>query len=155
MAALTRNDDDAGTSSTLNLTVNVDGEDIVDADMGGSVWPVNFPHLDDGEAGMGGPSLSTPFNSNGLTNSSICLGIRGDNAWGPEHVLLFGVNFAGGPTVGLAMETDLTLWLSTDPSDGGSAHLTMPLRLVGSGGSLIRRVLMLVWTQDLTPVPTD
>jgi hypothetical protein len=153
MAALTRNDDDAGTSSRLNLTVNVDGEDIVDGDMGGDVWPVNFPHLGSGEAGIGGLTLSTPFNSNDLTNSSIRLGIRGDNAWGPQHVLLFGVNFAGGPSIALAMETDLPLWLSTDPSDGGGAHLTMPLRLVSPGGSntLIRRVLMLVETQDLTP----
>jgi hypothetical protein len=51
------------------------------------------------------------------------------------------------------METDLTHWLSTDPSEG---HLTMPVRLVGPGspGTLIRRVLLLVhtrWQYDSDP----
>ena len=140
---LNRNVNDAGSSSTLNLTVNVGGEDVVNSDLS------RYVTRGKGEASGGSPTLPTPFDSNGLTNSSIRLGIRGDDAWGPQHILLFGLNFAGGPTVALAMETDLTLWLSTDPNEG---HLTMPLRLVGPGGSntLIRRVLMLVWTQDLT-----
>jgi len=148
LAVLNRNEDNAGTSSTLNLMVNVDGEDVVDSDLSDGV------SAGKGEAGSGVVILPTPLNSNGLTNSSIRLGIRGDNAWGPQHVLLFGLNFTTGiPAVALAMETDLTLWLSSDPSDGGGAHLTMPLRLVSSGGSntLIRRVLILVWTQDGTP----
>jgi hypothetical protein len=147
LAFLNRNENNVGTLEALNLTVNVDSEDVVDSDLrtGGP---------GKGEAGSGVAILSTPFNSNGLTNSSIRLGIRGNDAWGPQHILLYGLNFeTGGPTVALAMETDLTLWLSTDPSDGGGSHLTMPLRLVGPGDSttLIRRVLMLVWTQDLTP----
>jgi hypothetical protein len=141
LAFLTKNEDDAGTSSTLNLTVNVDGEDILDKDYG--------PDVDDGEAELlGFGALPTPFDSNGLTNSSIRLGIRDDNAWGPQHLLLFGqaqADFEPGRTLALAMETDLEHWLSTDSSEG---HLTMPLRLVSPGGptTLIRRVLLLVRT---------
>jgi hypothetical protein len=141
LAVLTKNEDDAGTSSTFNLTVNVDGEDVLDRDYESDV--------DNGEAGLSGFGvMPTPFDSNGVTNSSIRLGIRGDDAWGPQHVLLFGhvqPDFQPGRTVALAMETDLTHWLSTDPSEG---HLTMPIRLVSSGDSttLIRRVLLLVRT---------
>src|SRR5215207_7903305 len=85
---------------------------------------------------------------NALTNSSVRLGIRGDNAWGPEHVLLIGRTqpaFEPGRIIALAMETDLTEWLSADSSEG---HLTTRLRLVGVGNSttLIRRVLLLVYT---------
>jgi hypothetical protein len=141
LAVLSRNEGDAGTSSPLNVTVNVDGDDIVDNDY--------RSEIDDGEAGLlDGSSLPAPFESNGLTHSSIRLGIRDDDAWGPQHVLLFAQampDFEPGRTVALAMETDLTLWLSTDASEG---HLTMPVRLVspGSSATLIRRVLLLVDT---------
>jgi hypothetical protein len=141
---LNRNDDNAGSSSPLNLTINIDGEDIVDSDLDSTPGGK-------GQAGAGSVILPAPLNSNGLTNSSIRLGIRGDDAWGPQHILLYGLNFTTGvPAVPLAMETDLTLWLSSDHSEG---RLTMPVRLVDPGDSntLIRRVLMLVWTQDLTP----
>jgi hypothetical protein len=146
VAVLTKNEDDAGTDSNLNLTVNVDGEDVFDHDYS--------PDVDDGEAELlGGGLLSTPLDSTGLTNSSIRLGIRDDDAWGPLHVLVFGQTqpaFVPGTTVALAMETDLTHWLSTDTSEG---HLTMPIRLVGSGNAstVIRRVLLLVdtiWEYD-------
>jgi hypothetical protein len=139
--ALTRNEDDAGTSSTLNMTINIDGDDVLDQDF--------ETDMDRAEARLlGGETLSTPFDTIGLTNSSIRLGIRGDNAWAPEHILLFGQlrpDFEPGRLVALAMETDLTHWLSTDSSEG---HLTMPVRLVSSGSSttLIRRVLLLVRT---------
>src|SRR5215218_1677672 len=83
LSALTRNEEDAGTSSTLNVTVNVDGEDVLDRDF-------DFD-LDDGEAYIRITStLPTPFDSNGLTNSSIRVGIRDDDAWAPQHILLFG-----------------------------------------------------------------
>jgi hypothetical protein len=141
LSALTRNEEDAGTSSTLNVTVNVDGEDVLDRDF-------DFD-LDDGEAYIRITStLPTPFDSSGLTNSSIRVGIRDDDAWAPQHILLFGPaqpDFQPGRTIALAMETDLSHWLSIDPSEG---HLTMPLRLVGPGDSTtqIRRVLLLVDT---------
>jgi hypothetical protein len=83
LAVLTKNEDNAGTSSAFNLTVNVDGDDILDSDYGSD--------LDDGEAGLlAGSTLPTPFDSSGLTNTSIRLGIRDDDAWAPQHLLLFG-----------------------------------------------------------------
>src|SRR5215813_254633 len=123
LAVLTKAEDDAGTSSTFNLTVNVAGDDILDR---------NFaPDLDDAEAQvMSSDTLPAPFDSTGLTNSSIRLGIRDDDAWGPQEVLLFGQaepDFQPGRIVAIAMESDVQHWLSTDSSEG---ILTMPLRLV-------------------------
>ena len=141
LAVLTKNEDDAGTSSDFNVTVNIDGEDVLDKDYDSD--------LDQAEAGlMGFGPLPAPLDTTGLTNSSIRLGIRDDDAWGPQDVLLFGqvqADFLPRRTVALAMETDLTRWLSTDSSEG---LLTMPVRLVSPGGptTLIRRVLLLVHT---------
>jgi hypothetical protein len=141
LAVLTKNEDDAGTSNTFNLTVNVAGDDVLDTDFD--------PDLDDGEAEViWKTSLPAPFDSTGLTNSSIRLGIRDDDAWAPQEVLLFGraePDFQPGRMVALAMESDLQHWLSRDSSEG---NLTMPLRLVspGSSSTVIRRVLMLVHT---------
>ena len=82
-AVLTKNEDDADTSSTLNMTVDIDGQDIFDQD-----YP---PDMDEGEAELlGGGLLETPLDIPVWTNSSIRLGIRDDDAWGPQHVLVFG-----------------------------------------------------------------
>jgi hypothetical protein len=145
LAHLNRDAGDAGSDSTINLTVNVDGDDVLDKDFGSNVG--------DGEAYLnGGSELDAPFETAGLTNSSIRLGVRGDDAWAPSDVLLFGhslAEFQSGVAVPLAMETGLTERLSTDPSEG---PLTVPLRRVGAGSSSIeiRRVLLLVHTQWAT-----
>jgi hypothetical protein len=145
LAHLNRNTEDAGSDSTINLTINVDGEDVLDHDYGSNVG--------DGEAYLnGGSQLDTPFDSATLTNSSVRLGLRDDDAWGPGDVLLFGhssAEFNSGVAVPLVMESGLTASLSTDPSEG---PLTVPLRLVGPGTSntVIRRVLLLVYTQWAT-----
>jgi hypothetical protein len=137
LAALTRNIDDAGTSSTFNLTVNVDATDILDQSFSVDV--------DKGEATLLGGSFPETLDSDLLTNNSIRLGIRGDDAWSPQHVLVFGLAFERNELAALAMETDLTDTLSTDYREG---KLTMPIRLVGRGDSdtLIHRVLLLVDT---------
>ena len=169
LVTLTKNKDDAGTDAgRLNLTINVDGEDVADMDLGfmssegwlsnigpGSAW------LSEGQAAVSGGShnlpgepLTSPIEASLLTNSSIRLGIRADDAWVPQHVLVLGnteagVDPTGKPTpsrvIALAMETELQRWLSTDSTEG---KLTMPLRLVGEGNSstVIRRVLLLVYT---------
>lgn len=142
LAHLNRNTDDAGSDSTINLTINVDGEDVLDRNFGSNVG--------DGEAYLnGGDQLPAPFDSAALTNSSVRIGVRDDDAWAPGDVLLFGhsaAQFSSGVAVPLAMETGLTEWLSTDPSEGA---LTVPLRRVDPGDSntVIRRVLLLVHTQ--------
>jgi hypothetical protein len=142
LAHLNRNTEDAGSDSTINLTINVDGEDVLDNDYGFNVG--------DGEAYLnGGSQLETPFDSAGLTSSSVRIGVRGDDAWAPGDVFLFGqstAEFNSGVAVPLVMETGLTDFLSTDPSEG---PLTIPLRRVDPGNSstIIRRVLLLVDTQ--------
>jgi hypothetical protein len=142
LAHLNRNTGDAGSDGTINLTINVDGEDVLDHDYGSNVG--------DGEAYVnGGSQLDTPFDSATLTNSSVRLGLRDDDAWSPGDVLVFGhslAEFQSGVAVPLAMESGLTAFLSTDPSEG---PLTVPLRLVspGTSGTVIRRVLLLVHTQ--------
>jgi hypothetical protein len=153
LAFLTKNEDDAGTSSMLNLTVNVAGDDILDRDFGTDVD-------DAGADWLWSNTLPAPFDSSGLTNSSIRLGIRDDDAWAPQEVLLFGQaepDFQPGRIVALAMESDVQHWLSTDSSEG---NLTMPLRLVSSGSSatIIRRVLMIVetvWSNVFGDTATD
>ena len=142
LAHLNRNTEDAGSDSTINLTINVDGEDVLDRDFGSNVG--------DGEAYLnGGSQLDTPFDSAALTNSSVRIGVREDDAWSPGDVLVFGhsmAEFNSDVAVPLAMETGLTEFLSTDPSEG---PLTVPLRRVdpGTSSTVIRRVLLLVHTQ--------
>ena len=142
LAHLNRNTGNAGSDSTINLTINVDGEDIVDRDFGSNVG--------DGEAYLNGwDQLDPPFDSAVLTNSSVRIGVRGDDAWGPGEVLVFGQSLAepgSGVAVPLVMESGLTDLLSTDPSEG---PLTVPLRRVepGTSSTVIRRVLLLVYTQ--------
>jgi hypothetical protein len=142
VAHLTRNIEDAGSDSTINLTINVDGEDVLDNDYGSNVG--------DGEAYLnGGSQLDAPFDSATLTNSSVRVGVRDDDAWAPGDVFVFGHSlpeFQSGYAVPLAMESGLTAFISTDPSEG---PLTVPLRLVspGTSATVIRRVLLLVHTQ--------
>ena len=144
LAALSKDIDDAGTDDRHNLTINIDGVDVVDHNL-------KFgPHdIGRGQAGLRETGvLPTPFESLALTNSSIRWGIRGGDAWAPQDVLVFGrtqPSFEPSRTVALAMETDLALWVSSDRNEG---HLTMPIRLVSSGSSatVIRKVLLLVYT---------
>jgi hypothetical protein len=157
LATLTKNQDDAGNGvGELNLTVNVDGEDVVDENFGfmtAEGWSTSIgPDSDALGAGQAGlSSEDSVLETNALTNSSIRLGIRDDDAWGPKHALLLGSTPRG--VIALAMETDLDRWLSTDSSEG---KLTMPMRLVsvGSSATLIRRVILLVYTESANS-PTD
>jgi hypothetical protein len=143
-AALTRNTEDAGTDNLLNLTINLDGGDVVDSNV---AWM-----LEQGEAYFLGNASFAPFDTAMLTNSSIRLGIRGDDAWAPEHLFIFG--HAPRTLLPLAIETDLDTTLSADADEG---HLSMPLRLVTAGNSLtvIRRVLLLVDTSSENDADTE
>ena len=153
LVSLTRNRDDAGSGNRRNLTINVDGTDIVDQDILAGVHP------DEGEGDIS-PNVYAqkshgdvePFESAMLNNSSVRLGIRGDNAWSPQHLLLLGR--APRQIVALAMETDITRWMSTDSSEG---RLTMPMRLVspGTSSTVIRRILLAVYTGSGIDIETD
>ena len=160
LAALTKDEDDAGSRNPFNLTINMDGEDVFEQDFV-LAWRApghGRPGLGQGQAGLEeSPPLSVPFESNALTDSSIRLGIRGENAWGPQHVLVLGRTqpaFDPARFIALGMETDLGNWLSANSSEG---HLSMPIRLVGAGSAntLIERVLLLIYTDAGRDVETD
>jgi hypothetical protein len=158
LAALTKDQDDAGSRNRFNLTVNIDGSDVFAHDfmLGWNVQgqPIG---LRDGHAGLEEATPPAPFDSDKLTHSSVRLGLRGDDAWAPKHVMVIGrgqPDFMPGRFLALAMETDVERWLSADADEG---RLTMPLRRVGSGNAttVIRRVLLLVYTDRADDVDTE
>jgi hypothetical protein len=178
LATLTKDEDDAGTDADrLNVVVNIDGTDVVDTDfdflttdgpLAGGFGPDDENWLGQAQgalsgsivnAVLGGKPLETPFNTNFLTNSSIRVGTRSDDAWGASDILLFGTINAGADAlkqafVALAIETEIDRWLSTDHTEG---KLHMPLRLVGRGTSdtAIHRVLLLTFTPGSGDRDTD
>jgi hypothetical protein len=162
LVAKTRDEGDAGTDNRHNLTVTIEGVDFFNLD-----FPFGLGEgIDRGETGYQENSLgqtgipwlvANPFESNDLTDSSIRLGVRGNDAWAPQHVLLIGrvpAQASPGRCLALAIETDLTNWLSSDSDEG---HLTMRLRLVGQGNEamLIRRVLLVVYTSPQDNADTE
>ena len=160
LAALTKDEDDADSRDQFNLTVNIDGDDVYLHDflLGWNLIGQGLPGLNQGQAGLeeGKPPL-TPFDSDKLTNSSVRLGLRGDDAWAPKHVMVIGraqSDVTPGRFLALAMETDIDRWLSADRDEG---RLTMPVRRVGAGTSntIIRRVLLLIYTDRGDNVDTE
>jgi len=146
MAIETHNKEDAGTESELNLTINVNGSDILDQNSVVFQEPLNsFDHTARGNAGFTFPMEIDTFDTNLLTDSSIRLGIRGDDAWAPRNVFLFGrTDDESQVPFPLAIETDLDVSLSTNKGEG---HLTTPIRLVHLGPiPEIRRVLLVIST---------
>ena len=151
LAVLTRNIEDADSDSTLNLTINIDGSDVVDYNPGN---PTGV-----GEAHMYGPMQLTgltlplipdkvdPFESTMLTNSSVRLGIRDYDGWRPEHILVLGGDERQVLALAAELDIDRDFPLTTEP-DLSTYHaignLSMPIRRVGYGSSitLIRRVLL-------------
>ena len=81
LAALTRDLDDAGSPNQLNITINVAGIDVAVAEFVAD-HPEAQGYLQRAEAVVS-------FDSESLTNSSVRIGNRGDNAWAPQHILLF------------------------------------------------------------------
>ena len=160
LATLNRIEPDAGVDSDnvrnylVNLTVNIDGEDVV----------TKYFEIKD-KTGSGLISrldgdFIEPFESSLLTNSSIRLGILTDDAWGPQNVLVLGTTKPSeGPSQvrPLALELDKTVWLSTDPFELPGIHTSMPIRLIGSGSptTAINRVLVLLYTGRHTDVGTN
>lgn len=145
LAALTRDVDDAGSSDQLNVTININGIDVAAPE-----FVADHPQ---GQGYLQHAVAVVSFDSELLTNSSVRIGNRGDDAWAPQDILLFAVTDGGG-IIPIAMETDLTHWLSSDPSEG---RLTLPLRLVERGdfSTLIHRLLLLVRTADEDDAGTD
>lgn len=79
-----------------------------------------------------------------LNNSSFRVGIRNDDKWRPEHIVIWGERFGAATIVPLAFETGLA-GISTDASEGNTS---VPIRLVALGDDdmPIRQLLMLMTT---------
>src|SRR5262245_58541944 len=159
LAALTKDEDDAGSKNRFNLTINIDGGDVFGHDflLGWNLTAQAGTGLRDGQAGLEEAQPPAPFDSDKLTNSSVRVGLRGDDAWAPKHVMVIGraqPDFTPGRFVALAMETDIERWLSADSGEG---RLTMPVRrvAVGTSSTIIRRVLLLVYTDRASDVDTE
>lgn len=159
LAALTRDADDAGSNDLFNLSVNIDGTDVFrhDFELGWNLPGQGPVGLRDGQAGLQEAAPSAPFDSDKVTHSSVRIGVRGDDAWAPRHVMVIGrgqPDFTPGRFLALAMETEIDRWLSAASDEG---RLTMPVRRVGAGTSAttIRRVLLLAYTDRASDVDTE
>jgi hypothetical protein len=144
LATLTSNTSDAGSEDVLNVTINIDGKDVVDENF--------FQGRARGQGSLDEAEHTVDFDSAALANTSIRLGTRGGNKWRPQHIMLLGHDsFDGFRTSPFAMVTDNNAWLSTDRDEG---HLSMPIPFLVSRGNhttpLIRRLLLLVST-NLAP----
>lgn len=151
MGTLTRNVDEAGTDNRIELIVNENGLERLHH---------TFPDTaqedqERGKANLYKVEVATKnIVPEALNDSSIRVGIKGDDAWHPQHMVIWGSRFSGGAVIPLAIETDLTVKLSTKASEGVSS---IPLRLVslGSGAMQINRLLMLMTTSTTRDAGTN
>jgi hypothetical protein len=152
-AMLTRESRDSETDSSIFLSVNINGVDRLTH---------TFPDTQQTDQERGTANLydidviDNGIRSEQLTNSSIRLGIDGDDAWRPQHVFVFGegVTRPGtNETQALAIETEIRT-LSTDDDEGVPS---VALNLVGHGsGSLaIRRLFILMRSRGSDRPPSD
>jgi len=144
---LTRGSNDSGTDSRIALIINQGGATVLDhtfsdtAQADQETSQANLYELNVAENNI------IPEN---LSDSSILVGIRGSDAWRPQHFFVWGERLAPGQfglreVVPLAIETDISTTLSTDDDEGS---LTLALRRVAKGSSSmqINRLFMLLTT---------
>ena len=139
----------AGTKSQVTLIINEKGIDKLE---------YNFPNTvqSDMKKGMANVyKISSPdiydIDFDKLTDSSVRIGIRGDDMWRPEHLFLWGKN--GKLIIPIAMETNITKRLSTDVREG---KLSIPIRLVkpGADNMKIKRLLVMMTTSFIPSADT-
>lgn len=151
---LTKSERDAETKDKLDVSINIDGSDVVSKHT--IQWGIlldNMIHRGNASIAPVPNTITEPisFDSVSLTNSSVRVGITGRDMWTPEHILLIGPEAANGQCIPLAGEWDINTKLSTDATEGPGAKMTIPLRLVrlGSLSTTLRRVLLLVKTSHV------
>jgi hypothetical protein len=143
MAMLTRESVDSDTDSSINLSLNTNGVELLNR---------TFPDSQQTDQERGVANLydidvaNNGIQTEQLTDSSIRLGLNGDDAWRPQHVFVFGEGFSRtglNETLALAIETDIGTTLSTDSGEGSPS---VPLHLVGhgNGNQIIRRLFILL-----------
>lgn len=120
VAMLTRNVENAGTDSAVTLTITLGGVDRFSATLSDpdqvdqARGEENIYELDNSGSGI---------SARDMADSSIRVGIRGDDAWLPEHIFVWGedkvISLLRTEIVPVAMETDITVQLSTDEHERG------------------------------------
>lgn len=142
-AMLTRDNRNAGTDNSIFLNINTGGIERLND----RISLTSQPDQERSEANLFG-SLSGGKNilPNELDNSSVSCKIEGSDAWRPEHFFVWGEGANSAQIFPLAIETEITTTLSTDPGEGQSS---LGLRLVGKGGAdmQINRLLIIPLTR--------
>ena len=156
LAVFTKGLRDAETKDDLDVSINVDGNDVVSSNtLRWAILRDDMMHRANAAIAPIPNTVDEPisFDSSLLTNSSVRVGITGNDMWVPEDILLIGPEAATSRYIPLAGEWDIDdTRLSTDPTDGSpGSKLTMPLRVVSLGdiGTTIRRVSLLVKTSHV------
>jgi hypothetical protein len=129
VAMVTANADDAGTDDLIHIRITTaDGRVVVER----SITDTAQKDQEEGQANMYFVPVGTPFSRAELSDRSIELSIRGDDAWLPGSFFLFGLGeklpAAFSPLVEplVHLGTWSLGWLSTD-SDEGRETVTLPL----------------------------
>jgi hypothetical protein len=140
----TRSTANSGTDSRIALILNQGGfADVLEHTFGDT----GQHDLETGQANLYALNvLQADISLFSLTNSSIRIGIRGDDLWRPEDIFVWGQSSLNGAVLPLAIATNIQSALSTDANEGA---LSLPVQRV-SALSLapIRRLLMLMLTAD-------
>lgn len=142
---LTKSEKHSDTSNRTVLIVNAGGKDLLH---------YTWPPTDQRDFGEGAANLyrvdvsGEGIDPNQFNDSSIRAGIRGENLWRPQHYVVWGVE--GTKVIPLAAETEISVVLSTELSDPGPGHISLPLRpvVVGTAETKIRRILVMLRTGD-------
>ncbi len=149
---LTKDRKDAGTPDEIVLIVNQSGADRLHHTFLHPPAPVNTynvpagPPLGQNRGRADLYSLDVLGNGidSNLDDTYIRIGIRGRNAWLPEHLVLWGETVAN-EVVPFGIETDLNTWLSTDKDEGPTS---LPIRRIPLGNPMmpIDRILVVMET---------
>jgi len=150
----TKDVEDAGTDSAIEILINDEGIDRLR-------HPIGETSQDDLERGGGNLHEVDVAGNNivpeNLTNSSIRVGIKGDDQWRPDDIFMWGRRLTGQEVIPLAVEMDITAKLSTDIFFDPESITSIPLRRVslGSRDLLINRLFMLMTTSTADESGTD
>jgi hypothetical protein len=166
VAMLTRNIANAGTDNETVLIINHPGgvSDFVHH----TFTDTSQRDQQKGEANLYKLGLSdvlrfaTVLDKDFLSDSSIRIGIRGDDAWSPEHYFIWGeTEEARNNIIPIAIATNIgdswsrdPIFLSTDKNEG---NISWPIHLVemGNGSETIENLVMLMTTEDFKHAGTD
>ncbi len=143
----TRNNETGGgfTTNPLVFMVNIEGEDKLHHDLqpfkSGQLLPDRHAIYElDVEAAQIQPWA--------INYSSVRMGVRGTDAWSPEHLFVWGENIEDRAIVPLAALIGNEKTVSVDSREG---VLSLPLRRVWEGGNFtkIQRLLIVAATADI------